>query len=139
MSQENVEIVRRVYEEWGKGNFRAGESLWDPRVVFIPTPELPESGDYQGPKGIIEFMTGFLESWTEYTIAGEKFTEVGDSVVVETRQHGVGRGSGIAGGGRQTHVWTFRGRAVIRFEAFATHAEALEAVGLREGDPKPAR
>jgi hypothetical protein len=24
MSRENVEIVRAIYEEWGKGNFRAG-------------------------------------------------------------------------------------------------------------------
>jgi ketosteroid isomerase-like protein len=135
MSQENVEIVRAVYDEWEKGNFQAGGGLWDQRVLFIPVPELPGSGDYHGPEGVSRFMRGFLESWAKYTIAAEEFTKVGDSVVVVTRQHGIGRGSGIAGqSSQQTHIWTFRGRAVIRFEAFAHRAEALEAVGLSEQD-----
>jgi hypothetical protein len=33
---------------------------------------------------------------------------------------------------QQFQVWTFRGRTVIRFEAFRDRADALEAVGLRE-------
>jgi ketosteroid isomerase-like protein len=137
MSQEKVDALRAVYDEWAKGNFQAGGDLWDQRVLFIPIAELPDSGDYHGPEGVSRFMRGFLESWTEYTIAAEKFTEVGDSVVVATRQHGTGRDSGIAGGrSRQTHVWTFRGGAVIRFEAFANRAEALEAVGLSEQDAR---
>ena len=133
MSQENVDALRAVYDEWGKGSFGAGGNLWDPRVVFIPVADLPESGEYHGPEGINEFMRGFLDAWTEVTIAAEEFIEADGSVVVTTRMHGVGRGSGIAGEARtETHVWTFRGRAVIRFEAFVDRAAALEAVGLAE-------
>jgi uncharacterized protein len=135
MSRENVDALRAVYDEWAKGNFQAGGDLWDQRVLFIPIAELPDSGDYHGPEGVSRFMRGFLEPWMKYTIAAEKFRAVGDSVVVATRQHGIGRDSGIAGGrSQQTHVWTFRGGVVIRFEAFANRAEALEAVGVCRQD-----
>ena len=39
MSQENVEVVRRVYDEWGRGNFREGAELYDPHVLLVLRPE----------------------------------------------------------------------------------------------------
>ena len=132
MSRQNVEVVRAVYEEWGKGNFQAGGGPWDRRVLFIPVPDLPNVGEYLGPEGVTELMRGFLEPWTNFT-AAEELIDAGDSVVVAARQRGVGRGSRlVAEVPRQFQVWTFRGHAVIRFEAFRDRAEALEAVGLSE-------
>jgi ketosteroid isomerase-like protein len=133
MSREYVEVVRAVYEEWAKGNFRAGGDLWDRRVVFVPIAELPDAGDYFGLEGVTTFMRAFLQPWANYTITAEELIEAGDSVVVVARQRGTGRQSGlVAELEQQFQVWTFRGRTVIRFEAFRERAEALEAVGLRE-------
>jgi ketosteroid isomerase-like protein len=132
MSRENVESVRAVYEEWAKGNFRAGGDLWDGRVVFVPDAELPDAGDYFGLEGVTTFMRAFLQPWTNFTITAEEVIEAGDSVVVVARQRGVGRESGLVAELEQRfQVWTFRGHMVIRFEAFRERAEALEAVGLR--------
>jgi ketosteroid isomerase-like protein len=133
MSQENVEALRAVYAEWSEGNFQAGGDLWDRRVVFVPVAELPDGGDYFGLDGVTRFMREFLQPWTNFTITAEELIEAGDSVVVVARQRAVGRESGlVAEMGLQFQVWTFRGRSVIRFEAFRERAEALEAVGLRE-------
>ena len=133
MSQENVEAVRAVYEEWATGNFRAGGDLWDRRVVFVPIAELPDAGDYFGLEGVTTFMRAFLQPWTNFTITAEELIEAGDSVVVVARQRGAGRASGIvAEVEQQFQVWTFLGRTVIRFEAFRERAEALEAVGHSE-------
>ena len=131
MSRETVEVVRGIYDEWGRGNFRAGGELWDRRAVFVPVADLPDVGEYVGPERIAEFMRDFLRPWATYTIAADELIEAGDSVVVTSRQRGVGRGSGIVAElGEQFHVWTFRGRKVILFEAFGERDEALEAVGL---------
>jgi ketosteroid isomerase-like protein len=35
MSQENVEVVRRVYDRWGEGDFRASLEVLDPHVVLV--------------------------------------------------------------------------------------------------------
>ena len=134
MSRENVERVRAVYKEWAQGNFRAGEGLWDRRVVFIPSDaDLPDVGDYFGPQGVLDFMRAFLQPWVSYTIVADELIEAGDSVIAVVRQSGVGRESGlVADLPQQFQVWTFRASAVIRFEAFRDRAEALNAVGLAE-------
>jgi len=132
MSQENVEIVRAVYDEWGKGNFRAGVDLYDPLVLFVAHPNMPEAGHYLGTDGIEGFFRGFLNPWRNLTFAADDLIETQNSVVAAVHQQGIGRESGIAVEIRFFHVWTFRGHAVIRLETIPDRAEALEAVGLSE-------
>jgi ketosteroid isomerase-like protein len=132
VSRENVDALRAVYNEWRKGNFRAGADLYDRHVLFVLHPGFPEAGVYVGMDQLREYMLGLLGAWTNFTIAAEDFIEAGDSVVVAAHQRGVGKGSGTPAELRYFTVWTFRGKAVIRFESFRDRAEALEAVGLRE-------
>jgi ketosteroid isomerase-like protein len=132
MSQENVEALRAVYEEWGNGNFRAGVDLYDPDVVFVQGAGFPESGAYHGREGIREYMRTFLETWTRLSIEADDFLEAGDTVVAEVIQRGAGRESAAPGEFRYFHVWSFRGRKVIRLEAIRDRADALEAAGLTE-------
>jgi ketosteroid isomerase-like protein len=132
MSQENVEIVRAIYEEYGRGNFRAGVDLYDPDVLLVTRPDLPDGGRFVGVESISTYMREFLDPVTNLTWTAEEFTDAENSVVVATHQQGEGKGSGLS---VQVHffvVWTFRGRAVIRIEFFADRADALEAVGLSE-------
>ena len=91
MSQEHVEALRAVYDEWGNGNFRAGVDLYDPDVVFVQGAGFPESGAYHGREGIREYMRTFLETWTRLCIGADELLEAGDTVVVEVVQRGAGR------------------------------------------------
>jgi ketosteroid isomerase-like protein len=62
----------------------------------------------------------------------EEFIDEGDDVVVVVRMYGRLKGSNQEIEATSGHVWTFRDARVIRFRAFDTPTEALEAVGLRE-------
>ena len=132
MSQENVEVVRDVYERWSQGDFRTSVDVFDALVLLVLRPEFPDAGTYLGRERVAEYTRGFLEPWTRLTIEAEDIIEAGDSVVVAVRQHGVGGGSGAATEFRYFHLWSFRGPKVIRLENFRDRAEALEAAGLRE-------
>jgi hypothetical protein len=44
MSEENVDTLRAVYDEWRRGNFRAGGELFDAYTVCVVDPESPEPG-----------------------------------------------------------------------------------------------
>jgi ketosteroid isomerase-like protein len=133
MSQENVEIVRRIYEHWGRGDFRAGVEVYDPYVLLVLRPEFPDAGAYCGPEEIRKYMVeDFLADWHGAVIAGEEFLEAGDSVVVRVRQAATGAESGAPVEMRYYQVWTFRGRSVIRVESISDRAEALEATGQLE-------
>jgi len=132
MSQENVEIVRAAYEEWEQGDLGAGVDRYDRHVLFIPLADFPDAGLYLGTEAFRGFMRGWLEPFTNFTISAEEFIEAGDSVVVAAHQRAVGQESGAPTDLRYFHVWTFRGRLVIRLELFRDRADALEAVGLSE-------
>ena len=133
MSQENVEIVRQIYERWGRGDFRAGVDLYDPHVLLVLRPEFPDAGVYCGPAEIGKYMREeFLVGFEDAAIHGEEFLHVGDSVVVRVNQQAIGPGSGAPVGMRYYQVWTFRGRSVIRTESVWDRAQAVQAVGLSE-------
>ena len=133
MSQENIEAVRAVYEEWGNGNFRAGIDLYDPKVMLVQSAEFPEPGSYLGLKGIGQYMRTFLEAWEKLTIEAEDLVDVGDSVVAAVVQRGIGKGSGAAPAElRYFHVWSFRAGSVIRLDVLRDRAAAFEAAGVRE-------
>ena len=130
MSQERVNVIRGVYEQWGAGDFEAAVGLFDPRVLLVMGPGFPDAGTYVGPEGVAAYTRGFLEPWEHITIEGEQFDDAGDTVVVRVRQRGTGSGSGAVTEFRYFHVWSFRGGKVIRFETFRERADALAAAGL---------
>ena len=132
MSEDNVEVLRPVYEEWAKGNLRAGLDLLDPHIVYINRPGLLETGTCYGLEEMQQWMREFLKQWDGYQAHATEFIPCGDTVVVAFRQVAVGTGSGVAGEMTTFAVWTFRGSKVIRLEKMADRREALEAAGVSE-------
>ncbi len=132
MSQENVEIARRIYEGWAKGDFGAGLGDLDPNVTLVIRPDFPEFGVFVGAQGIETLMRRFLEHWEELTIEAKDLRAVGDTVIARIVQHGKGKASGIEGDMRYFQLFTFRGGKIVRMESVMYEAEALEAAGLRE-------
>jgi ketosteroid isomerase-like protein len=132
MSQRTVEIVRQIYERWGRGDFRAGVELFDPYVLLVLRPEFPDAGAYRGPDEIRRYMRGFLADLKGAAIVGEEFLDAGDTVVVRVNQRATGAGSGVTVDMTYFQIWTFRGKAVIRIENVRERGEALEAAGLSD-------
>ena len=72
MSQENVEVVRAVYERWSEGDLRASVDVFDPKVLLVvPSgfgPDSPEGGTYLGTEAIAaSTREALLETWAELT------------------------------------------------------------------------
>jgi ketosteroid isomerase-like protein len=133
MAHKNVEIVRRIYERWGLGDFRAGVELYDPHVLLVLRPEFPDAGVYRGLDEIGKYMREeFLTGFDAAVISGEEFLDAGDSVVVRVNQQATGPGSGAPVGMSYYQVWTFRGKTVIRIESIRDRDDALDAAGVQE-------
>jgi ketosteroid isomerase-like protein len=134
MSEENVEIVRGVYEALNREDVDAVLQICDPDVECL----LPEgginTGTLRGHQAIRAFLDGYLEAFESFRFEPERFLEADDQVVAVLRVLGRGRGSGLEAEVRPAHVWTMeRGRAV-RLEVFPERelGAALEAAGLSE-------
>ena len=134
MSQENVEIVRRIYEGWATGDLSAGVDDLDRHVVFIVSPDFAAFGVFVGLDGTSDFIRDFLEQWELATFEAKRLQAVGDTVLAHVVQHSKGRASGIEGELRFFMLFTFRGKKIVRIESVMDEREALEAVGLSEQD-----
>ena len=139
MSGENVEVVRRAFEE-----FKAGLARGDPAAPFdlglnAPDAEwvLPPSSPgfrqvYRGRAGFLEF----IETWTEdfeWSIELESVIDAGDDRVVGVfHQRATGKGSGVPVELHMGLLYELRDGRIIRMTNFLDPAEALEAAGLSE-------
>jgi uncharacterized protein len=137
MSQENLEIVRRAYDAWNKGDLETAFEFLDPDVEVSVPPDFPEAGTYRR-RGevrhwVAEQLLPFLE---EVRAEPERFLDAGDQVVVFVRYFGRGKASGIEVRGAvvDAHVWTLRDGKVQKLQMYQGTEEALEAVGLSEQD-----
>jgi uncharacterized protein len=133
MSQENVEIVRGIYDAWALSDFPGSEHLLDPEIEYVNPPDAVEPGTRYGLAAFRRAVEQvFVEGWESWRYEPERFTPCGDRVAVVLRYRARGRGSRVDVEGRMSALWTLRGGKVVRFEWFQGPAEALEAVGLRE-------
>jgi ketosteroid isomerase-like protein len=138
MSQENVEIVRAVYEAWNAGDMEALFAHFHPELVYHPRADEPDPSPHVGRDVYERLVSGFVESFSEVTFEVLEVIDAGDHVIASTVLHAVlhGQGSASDAGVSDTYVFVFKVRdgLVVEGWEYRTKQEALEAVGLSERD-----
>jgi ketosteroid isomerase-like protein len=135
MSQENVEIVRRGWEAWIKGDLEAVLARFDPAVEWDTTnyDGWPEGGVYQGHAGVRRFIEDWLASWDRSETGVEEYLDAGgDCVVVQCWQRAFGPGSDAPVHMEWTQICRVEDGLIRRIEAWPDRGKALAAAGLRE-------
>lgn len=131
MSRENVDSIRRGLEAFRRDGVEGLLEYVDPEFVTRTPPELAvEPSTYRGHDGLRDYFDSFYEIMEEVRFEPEEFIDAGDRVVVPVRLVARGRGTGIEAAQRLVMVWTLREGKAVRLHAYATKAEALDAVGL---------
>jgi ketosteroid isomerase-like protein len=140
MSQENVEIVRRIYSLRAdaagmvRGDYdNVFRKHFDPEYEIVPPFAYPDLGaSYRGAEGLRRWFGQMDEIWNDFRTEPERFFDAGAHVVVLSASPGPPKGSGPTLAIPAAHVLTLRDRRITRTEIFLNRAEALEAVGLSE-------
>jgi ketosteroid isomerase-like protein len=137
MSQENVEIVRRAFEEFTRGGWEPlFGTFWAPEIVWDFSPaDIAGLGIYEG----YDEVRSFFEDWfntfpfDEWEQELDDVIDCGDEVVVAlTRQRGRGSASGASVELQYAQVITFREGKIVRSVVYTDRDQALEAAGLSE-------
>jgi ketosteroid isomerase-like protein len=136
MSQENVEIVRRVYEAVARRETATVLAFYDPEVE-VDGSRLPESGlggtthPLHGHEGLRSLHREWNKAWSSAEDHCEELIDAGEHVVSVVTRRGRGRASGVEVQARRAGVWTIREGKVVRTVWFPSVDEALKAVGLK--------
>ena len=134
MSQENVEIVRGIYDAVARRDdttpfeVYAEDIVWDVsnarRAVLNPRPV------YHGHEGVREFWRDALSVFGDVNLDVEDLVDAGDRVLAVVREREVGRSSGVPVEASHLAVWTLADGKVTRLQIFDDRQRALEAAGL---------
>jgi ketosteroid isomerase-like protein len=135
MSQENVELVRKGWQAFERGDIDGFLSLNDPAVVWDHRHYASGEFDpvYYGRDGIERFLGEWREFFEGFYAHAEEFIDAGEAVLVRVRQGGRGKTSGATV--ESPPYWVIsrvRDGLVVRIEFYRHEAEALKAVGLAE-------
>jgi ketosteroid isomerase-like protein len=133
MSQENVELVQKLFEVYNERSFTENEDLIDPDMVWdMSRLELPDASSYTGPSEFLDFVEAWEEGITLEHMEPEEIVDAGDRVLVMVHHRGQGKASGIEVDQHFAMVWTVRGGRAARMDMYRTREQALEAAGLSE-------
>ncbi len=139
MSQENVDLIRRLYAELASegstreiGQRMSDDALGrflDPEIEWVPVSEsLLAVDSYRGFDGVRRFWGEFLSAWETYRVETLSLDDAGDRVAVLV--HIVGRTHGLEVDETRSSLLTVRDGRVVRVESFADPDGARQAAGL---------
>ena len=121
MSQSNLDVARRAYDAFGRGDIPGVMSLLDPDVEWNAPDVLPHGMRTRGHAGVGEFFSGLASLWEGLSL------EIEDMLANETKVVTQGRASGDLGGHRTgygfIHVMTVRDERVVRLDEYVAPPE----------------
>ena len=133
MWQENVEIVKRSFEAWSRGDLDAWLAEADPEIEWFVLPDAPDPGPHRGRHAIVERAA----LWRDMlALRGEvlEYIDAGEYVIMPVRMRGWPPGSDAEVVVDEVYVSKFRDGKVVELREYRTKAEALEVMGLSEQD-----
>jgi ketosteroid isomerase-like protein len=133
MSQENVDLVRRSYAAFNRGEYEAAAAAFHPEAEWYPYLSALEDAVYRGREALVKMFKELDESFTEgVQVEVQEIIDGGDQLVVVLEAHGKGAGSGVDVRQRWAQLASMRAGLVFRVTPFPDRGAALEAAGLRE-------
>jgi len=133
MSDENLEIVRRGFEAYERGDMDAAVADFAADCEYVAAGTIPgRVGTYLGPDGYKQFFAWLDEEFTDSHVQVDELLDAGDSVMVGATLRGRGRQSGIPATFTFWQVWTIENGKIVRGRGFSHRADALEAAGLSQ-------
>jgi ketosteroid isomerase-like protein len=132
MSQENVRVVRGIYEAYARGDTSAILDTVDPAIRFYDRPNRPGATVYVGREGLLRFGESDREVFDDVRYEPVEFIDAGEYVLVRNRQAGRGKASGLPLQEEIVNAWKLRAGTPVEMRVFSDEREAREALGLQE-------
>jgi ketosteroid isomerase-like protein len=134
MSQENVEVVRRLLDAFGRRDYYEATRCLHEDAEWHNTASFPGPRTVTGSRAISEFWDTLVESFDESEGGSEieKVAVGSDRVVVGIRTQGRGAGSGVPIDVRYGLGFSLKEGRIRRVDVSGSYGKALEAAGLSE-------
>jgi ketosteroid isomerase-like protein len=125
MPKENVELVRRVYEGWSRGDFSETDAF-HPEIEFEMV-DWPHQTMVRGIDAMRDTWRATLSAWEGFRAVPTEYIDRGRNVLVLNRIEGSGKESGAGVGADTATLWTVEDGKVVRLALYWDTAAARDA------------
>ena len=131
MSQDNVNIIRGMYDAFGTGDVPSVLAALDPQVEWLEAENFiyADHNPYIGPAAVLEgvFMRLATE-WEGFGVSPKEILDAGETVVGRGYYSGTYKNTGKQVRAQFAHVFTIRNGKVAKFEQYTDTAQFQQAV-----------
>jgi uncharacterized protein len=130
MSQENMGIIRGLYEAFARGDIPAVLAALDANVEWREAEGFlyADQNPYMGPGAVLGGVFARLGGeWEKFEARPDSFLDAGETVIAQGRYGGVYKATGKKVGAQFAHVWTMRGGKVVAFQQYTDTKQFSEA------------
>src|SRR5215475_1402615 len=117
MSEANINLVKSLYEAFGRRDPVAIMALVDPTIEIRQSDLLPWGGSYKGLLGLQSFFTKLLSN-VDSELDRNQYVDAGDDVVMIGRTRGKTKEKGTPFDVTAIHIWTVRNGKIVGFHPY---------------------
>lgn len=131
MSKENVDVIRRMYDLFGRGDVLGVLDQMDQGIEWREAENFiyADLNPYVGPQAVLEGVFMRLGSeWEGFSVTPEEWLDAGNHVVVLGTYRGTHKETGKEVRAQFAHVWGVRGDRVVRFQQYTDTKQFAEVV-----------
>jgi ketosteroid isomerase-like protein len=131
VGEDNIELLRTLYEHWERGDLAAAAEFFDSEVEFTRTGSELTAGEWRGFDEMRATFAEYMQAWEDLQSQAERFIDLGDDrVLVLERQTARGKTSGVVVENELGWLFTLRDSKIVRLAGYWHRAEAMRAAGL---------
>jgi ketosteroid isomerase-like protein len=130
MSQENINVINRVYEAFGRRDFDAVLEDFDPTIVWIAAVNSPlaDRSPYRGldeVRGVV--LARIAAGFERLTVRVDEIFDAGEKVVVLGFYDGVYKPNGKRFQAQVAHIWTLANGKAVKFQQYVDTYQLAES------------
>ena len=132
MPQENVALVKGIYQAFASGDVPAVLGAMSPDIVWNEAENFPlaDRNPYVGPQAILEGVFARLGSdWEGFAVDPQEYLDAGGAVVVLGRYRGTCRATGKPVDAQLAHVWRIEDGKAKAFQQLTDTLQFAKATG----------
>ena len=129
---DSTQIIKGVYDAFARGDVAAVLGAFDPQIDWRDAEGFlyAEGNPYVGPAAVAEgIFARIVGDVQDFAVRPERFSDAGDTVLVEGRYSGTWKATGRPIDAQFAHVWQVRGGKVTRFQQYTDTRQWAWAAG----------
>ncbi|HYI64958.1 MAG TPA: nuclear transport factor 2 family protein [Allosphingosinicella sp.] len=132
MSQENVALIRGIYDGFAAGDVAAVLGAMSPGIVWNEAENFPyaDGNPYVGPEAVAQgVFARCIGEWDGFAVTVDEMLDAGDTIVALGRYSGTCKATGKSMNAQLAHVWRVEGGKAARFQQYADTLQVARVTG----------